>query len=125
MREGSDAAILAFGDRVAPACEAAEQLSSEGIEARVVDMRWVKPLDEDAITSAAETGRIVVVENGIIAGGAGSGVLEVLSRRGLQVPTKLLGIDDRNVPHGKPAVLLAKFSLDAAGIAAAVRDQLN
>ncbi len=121
MREGSDVAILAFGDRVAPACEAAELLAAEGVEARVVDMRWVKPLDEDAIVSAAETGRIVVVENGIVAGGAGSGVLDVLARRGLQVPVKLLGIDDCSVPHGKPAVLLAKLGLDADGIADAVR----
>ena len=121
VRAGDDVAILAFGDRVAPALEAADLLASEGIDARVVDMRWVKPLDEDAIAKAAETGLVVAVENGIIAGGAGEGVLEVLSKRGIEVPTRVLGIDDRIVAHGKPAKLLADLALDASGIASAIR----
>ena len=122
VREGSDAAVLAFGDRVAPAYAAAEELAAEegGIDVRVVDMRWVKPLDEEAIVAAAETGRIVTVENGILSGGAGEGVLEVLARRGISVPVTLLGIDDSFVPHGKPSQLLADLGIDAKGIAAAL-----
>lgn len=125
VREGSDAVILAFGDRVAPALEAAGALAADGIDARVVDMRWAKPLDEDAIAAAAQTRLVVTVENGILSGGAGSGVLEVLAKRGLQVPVVTLGIDDRIVPHGKPADLLAELGLDASGIASALRRALR
>lgn len=124
VREGSDVAILAFGDRVAAALQAAEQLAEEGVDARVVDMRWVKPLDEDAIVAAAGTKLVVTVENGIVSGGAGEGVLHVLTKHGLQVPVRILGIDDQVVPHGKPATLLADLGLDGNGIAAAIRDAL-
>ncbi len=125
VREGSDAAILAFGDRVAPAVEAAETLAEEGISVRVVDMRWVKPLDEEAIAQAAQTKFILTVENGIMAGGAGEGVLEVLAKQGAKVPAKVLAVDDAVVPHGKPAKLLADLGLDSEGIAAAIREGLN
>ncbi len=121
VREGSDVAILAFGDRVAAAVEAAEMLAGEGIDARVVDMRWVKPLDEEAIVAAAQTRLLVTVENGILAGGAGAGVLEVLAKRACNVPTLVLAIDDKVVFHGKPADLLCDLGLDAAGIASAIR----
>ena len=125
VREGNDAAILAFGDRVAPALEAAQRLAADGVDVRVVDMRWVKPLDEQAIIDAAQTGLVVTVENGILAGGAGSGVLEVLAKHGINVPVKLLAIDDCTVPHGTPAKLLADLGLDAKGIEAAVRSHLG
>ena len=124
VREGDDVAILAFGDRVAPSLKAAELLAGEGVQARVVDMRWVKPLDEEAIVAAARTKLVVTVENGILAGGAGSGVLETLSKRGLDAPALQLAIDDRNVPHGKPDLLLADLGLDADGIASRIRARL-
>ena len=125
VREGADVAVLAFGDRVAAAQEAAEVLEKEGIDVRVVDMRWVKPLDEAAIQAAAETKLVVTVENGIVAGGAGEGVLEVLAQNDCHVPTRVLGVADEVVPHGKPAQLLADLGLDAAGIAAAIRKGLK
>lgn len=125
VREGADVAVLAFGDRVAAAQEAAEVLEKEGIDVRVVDMRWVKPLDEAAIQAAAETKLVVTVENGIVAGGAGEGVLEVLAQNDRHVPTRVLGVADEVVPHGKPAQLLADLGLDAAGIAATIREGLK
>jgi 1-deoxy-D-xylulose-5-phosphate synthase len=125
MREGSDVAVLAFGDRVAAAQAAAEQLAEEGVSVRVVDMRWIKPLDEEAIVAAAETKLVVTAENGIISGGAGEAVLQVLAKRGLSVPARVLGIDDQTVPHGKPDKLLADLGLDADGIAAAIRAGLK
>ena len=125
VREGADVAVLAFGDRVAAAQEAAEVLEKEGIDVRVVDMRWVKPLDEAAIQAAAETKLVVTVENGIVAGGAGEGVLEVLAQNDCHVPTRVLGVADKVVPHGKPAQLLADLGLDAAGIAATIREGLK
>ncbi len=124
LREGADVAVLAFGDRVAPALQAAQDLAAEGIDVRVVDMRWVKPLDEAAIESAAQTKLIVTVENGIVAGGAGEGVLQVLSQRGLQVPTRVMGVRDEIVGQGKPAKLLADLGLDAAGIARTIREAI-
>lgn len=125
VREGLDAAVLAFGDRVVPAQQAADMLAEEGIDVRVVDMRWVKPLDETAILAAAETKLVVTVENGIMAGGAGEGVLEVLAQHGCHVPAKVLAIADEVVPHGKPDQLLADLGLDAAGIAVAIREGLK
>ena len=125
VREGADVAVLAFGDRVSCALEAADQLAAEGIDVRVVDMRWAKPLDEEAIKAAAKTRLVVTVENGIMSGGAGEGVLEVLSKNGCQVPTAVLAINDMAVPHGKPAHLLADLGLDAAGIADTIRKAIN
>ena len=121
VREGDDLAILAFGDRVAPALQDAEMLAEDGLEARVVDMRWTKPLDEGEIAEAAKTGLVVTVESGCVLGGAGEGVLEVLSRLGLQVPTRVLGIGDAFVPHGSVAELMAELGLDAQGIARAAK----
>ncbi len=124
VREGSDVALLAFGRMVRYAREAAELLADEGISARVVDMRWVKPLDEQAIAEAAATRAIVTVEDGVVAGGAGSGVLEVLARQGAKVPVRILGIQDVFVDQGPVDQLFADLDLDAPGIAAAVRETL-
>ena len=124
-REGNDVAILSFGSMLASSLDAAELLAAKGVSARVVDMRWVKPLDVDAIADACQTKLVVTVENGIIAGGAGAGVLEVISRLQAQTPTLLLGIDDAVVPHGKPEILMHELGLDAEGIADAVLERLR
>ena len=88
-------------------------------------MRWVKPLDEEAIAAAAATALVVTVEEGVIAGGAGQGVLEVLARLGAQVPAITLGIPDQFVGQGPVGRLFADLGLDAEGIAAAVRAKLK
>ena len=120
LRQGDDAALLAFGDRVAPALEAADILASRGIQARVVDMRWVKPIDAQAVADAAKTKLVVTIENGIVAGGAGSAVLQEVNRLDSRVPVKMLGIPDTFVSHGKTDELLADLGLDASGIAGTV-----
>ncbi|HIY83012.1 1-deoxy-D-xylulose-5-phosphate synthase [Rubneribacter sp.] len=120
VREGKDAAILAFGRMVAPALGAAELLAERGVEARVVDMRWVKPLDANEIARAAETGLVVTVEGGVISGGAGEGVLGEMARLGCVAPALTLGIPDRYIPQGAPKALLHDLGLDAEGIAAAI-----
>ena len=125
VREGGDVALLAFGRMVGCARAAADLLAAEGIECRVVDMRWVKPLDEEAIAAAAATRLVVTVEEGVIAGGAGQGVLEVLARLGAQVPAITLGIPDQFVGQGPVGRLFADLGLDAEGIAAAVRAKLK
>ena len=124
VREGDDAALLAFGRMVGQAQAAAELLASEGMSVRVVDMRWVKPLDEEAIAAAAATGAVVTVEEGVVAGGAGQGVLEVLARQRSQARAITLGIPDAFVTQGPVSQLFADLGLDGEGIAATVRSAL-
>ncbi|MDX1589404.1 MAG: 1-deoxy-D-xylulose-5-phosphate synthase [Oleiphilaceae bacterium] len=116
LREGRGPAILAFGSMVAPAMAAAESL-----DATVADMRFVKPLDHELIRKLAEKHDLLVtVEENVVAGGAGSGVLEYLATEGLQVRTLPLGLPDRFVEHGKPAEQLAECGLDGMGIRVAI-----
>lgn len=124
IREGDDVAILAFGRMVSRAKEAAALLAVRGIDARVVDMRWVKPLDVDEIARAAQTKLVVTVEGGIISGGVGEGVLNELARQGAAVPALTLGIPDTFVPQGSSNQLLHDLGLDAEGIADAVEQRL-
>lgn len=122
-REGEDVAILAFGRMVGQASAAADRLSEQGIHARVVDMRWVKPLDVQAIRAAAETKLVVTVEEGVIAGGVGEGVLGEMARMGLHTPAMNLGIKDAFVTQGGVGQLLHEQGLDAEGIAASVEER--
>ena len=121
VREGDDVAVLAFGRMVAQAKAAAELLADQGISARVVDMRWVKPLDKSAIAQAAETKLVVIVEGGVVAGGVGEGVLGEMAAMGLHTPAMTLGIDDKFVTQGSVNMLLHDLGLDAEGIAKAVK----
>ena len=125
VREGSDVAILAFGNMVAPASEAAAALEDAGLSVRVVDMRWVKPLDVEAIRKAAETRLVVTVEDGVVAGGVGEEVLAELARQNEKVPVLTLGIPDRYIMQGAPDFLMHELGLDAEGIAAAVEEKLE
>ena len=124
VRAGDDVAILAFGKMVARARAAADILAEHGIDARVVDMRWVKPLDRRAIERAAETKLVVTVEEGIVSGGAGEGVLDVLAELGALTPSLVLGVVDRFVSQGKVDLLLRELGLDAEGIASAIERKL-
>ena len=117
LREGEDLLILALGASVYPALAAAEKLEAHGFSATVVNARFVKPLDENLIlTLAAKHGRVLTVEENVLAGGFGSAVLELLADRGLAVAVKRLGIPDIFVEHGAPAILRQKYGLDADGI---------
>lgn len=115
-RQGKNIAILAFGSLLAPALEAAEQL-----DASVVNMRFVKPLDTELLLQiAAEHALIVTVEENVVMGGAGTAVLEALQMANVVRQTLLLGLPDRYIEHGERAQMLAECGLDAAGIVAAV-----
>ncbi len=115
-RIGRRIAILAFGSMVAPALEAGVRL-----DATVVNMRFVKPLDVGLLQRLARTHEtLVTVEEGCIAGGAGSACLECLSAAGIAVNSLLLGFPDNFVEHGEPAELLATCGLDADGIENAI-----
>ena len=125
VREGSDVAILAFGNMVEPANEAAAALEEAGLSVRVVDMRWVKPLDTEAIRKASETRLVVTVEDGVVAGGVGEEVLAELARQNEKVPVLALGIPDRYIMQGAPDFLMHELGLDAEGIAAAIEEKLE
>ncbi len=113
---GSGLALLAFGTMVAPAAAVADAL-----DATLVNMRFVKPLDEDTIASIAASHRaIVTMEENVIAGGAGSAVLECLQQRGLVMPVLRLGVPDQFIEHGSREDNLRTAGLDAAALAAAV-----
>ena len=124
VRVGDDVAILAFGTMVAQAEAAADALAESGVSARVVDMRWAKPLDVDAIRQAAGTRLVVTVEEGVTIGGVGEGILAVLADEGLQVPSLVLGLPDRYVPQGPVLALYHEVGLDGQGIAASILARL-
>jgi len=124
LRSGRDILILAVGSTVYPAISAAETLAAEGLDAGVVNARFVKPLDEELLLDLAEdTGRILCVEENNIVGGFGSAVAELLGEKkgfgGTRI--KRLGIPDVFVEHGTQEELRASLGLDAAGIARAAR----
>lgn len=124
VKPGTDVAILAFGRMVDPALKAATLLEGEGVSARVVDMRWVKPIDKAVIRSAAETKLVVTVEDGVIIGGAGEAVIEVLSEEGLKVDSLTLGLPDEFIEQGKVDILFADLGLDAEGIVSQIKAKL-
>ncbi len=124
LREGSDVALIACGEMVRPALDAAETLAAEGIEAAVLDMYCVKPLDADAVVRAAQGARAVVtVEEAAPTGGLGSMVAQVLGAR-CPRPLTCLSLPDAPVVTGTSPEVFAHYGLDAAGIAKAARETL-
>ena len=116
-RRAQRIAILAFGSLVVPALAAAEEF-----DATVANMRFVKPLDRELVLRLArEHDALVTVEENVVAGGAGSGVAELLAAAGVALPILHLGLPDAFPDHGDPAVILAHVGLDAKGIAASIR----
>jgi transketolase len=121
LREGSDVTIIANGLMVGIALDAAAALAGSGVQARVLDMHTVKPLDEAAIVAAAkDTGRIVVAEEHLHAGGLGSAVASVVCRT-RPVPMEFVNVGDTYAESGDPAGLLRKYGLTAEAIVAAVQ----
>ncbi|WP_251975972.1 1-deoxy-D-xylulose-5-phosphate synthase [Salinicola avicenniae] len=120
-RDGPRIALLAFGSLNTPAAEVAATLNATHL-----NMRSVKPLDGEAVLAAArEHDLVVTLEENVVAGGAGSGVNELLAAAGVQVALLNLGIPDAFVEHGKPAELLRDCGLDAEGIERAIRRRLS
>ena len=119
LKKGSDVSILAFGSCVKEALEAHKMLQDRGIKARVLDMRFVKPLDTKAIADAAlETHKIVTVEDGVLEGGAGQSVLDALMKMDLcnNLKFRSLGIDDQFVSHGDVDQLKTATHIDYKSI---------
>ena len=120
LTEGKDLSIIAIGNMVHPALEAARLLAGEGIQATVINARFVKPLDRELILETARrTGVVVTVEENALMGGFGSAVLELLSEADCSdVRVKRVGIPDHYIEQGSQSQLRADLGLDAAGIAA-------
>jgi transketolase len=124
VAEGRDVTIIASGLLVAQAMLAADALEAEGVQARVIDMHTVKPLDREAISrAAAETGAIVVAEEHLVDGGLGVRVAQVVAETN-PCAMEFVGIHDRYAESGQPDELLDKYGLVARDVAAAVRKVL-
>lgn len=119
--DGTDLTIIATGETVYHAWQAALSLKQQGVSARVLDLSWIKPFDEEAVIRAArETGRIITVEEHSRFGGLGAMVCELLSEH--PVPVRIIGIPDENVIHGSNAEIFHYYGMDAEGIAKAALD---
>lgn len=126
VRTGTDCALLAIGDMVAPALQAAAALEHEGISCEVVNMRFVKPLDTALLEDVSRRFRtIITLENNAVTGGFGSAVAEwVVSAGGPGCRVVMHGIPDRFIDHGSPSELAADLRLDGPGIACVVRSTI-
>ena len=122
LREGKDVAIIATGLCVSESLAAAEKLAADGIDAKVINIHTIKPLDEDLVVAAAkECGKVVTVEEHSVIGGLGSAVCETLSRKA-PTPVKTIGVQDCFGESGPAVALLEKYGLNAEGIYASVKE---
>ena len=125
LRDGKDVTIIASGIMVSRAIEAADMLSAEGVEARVLNMHTWKPIDEDAIIKAVkETGALVTAENHSTNGGLGSAVAEVVVEK-CPAPIEMIGVRDSFGEVGKIPYLSERFGLTTKDIVGAVRRALS
>lgn len=125
--EQQDCVILAYGSPVEYAQQAAAELAEEGISAAVVNARWAKPLDEDLILRLARgTGRVITVEDHMVAGGFGSAVLELLNAHALHsIELRMVGFPDCPVEHGAPSILKELYGLTSSHIKAVAREMVQ
>ena len=122
LREGKDVTIVATGLCVSSALEAAEKLAADGIDAKIINIHTIKPLDEELIVAAAkETGKVVTVEEHSVIGGLGSAVCDALAEK-CPVPMKKIGVQDVFGESGPAAALLAKYKLDGEGVYEQVKE---
>ncbi|MBQ1547514.1 MAG: transketolase family protein [Lachnospiraceae bacterium] len=125
LKEGKDVTLIATGLPVAESIEAEKMLAAEGISVELINMATIKPIDSELILkSAKKTGKVVTVEEHSVIGGLGSAVCEVLSENH-PVPVKRIGINDTFGESGPAVELIKKYGLDAAGIAAQVKNFLK
>lgn len=125
LREGTDVTLVATGLMVGYTLEAAEMLAKEGVNAKVINIHTIKPIDEDLLVAAAkETGKVVTIEEHSVIGGLGGTVCEVLSEK-CPVPVKRIGVYDEFGQSGPATELLHYYKLDAEGIYGQIKDFLK
>ncbi|HVL25275.1 MAG TPA: transketolase C-terminal domain-containing protein, partial [Thermomicrobiales bacterium] len=126
LREGADVALVAVGSMVLNAERAADALAAEGINATVVNARYVKPLDETLLLHLAdEVGAIVTIEENAVAGGFGAGVLELLASHDKRIPVRTLGVPDHIFEQASQNRLRELAGLGIAGIVEAARHVID
>jgi 1-deoxy-D-xylulose-5-phosphate synthase len=127
LREGNDILLLPVGNRVYPALEAAMGLEKVGIDAAVINPRFVKPLDSDLIIDwAVKTGKVVTVEDNACRGGFGSAVLELLASNNLShIKVHILGYADKFMEHGTQEILWRKGHIDGPAIINAAMEMMD
>jgi 1-deoxy-D-xylulose-5-phosphate synthase len=127
LREGQDILIIAIGSTVYPSLRAAERLADVGIQAAVINSRFLKPLDANLLCDwAKRTGKVLTVEENVLQGGFGSAVLELFQEKGLiSIQVKRLGIPDIFVEHGPQALLREKYGIDENGIFKGVKEMFE
>lgn len=124
LRDGKDLTIVATGLCVSEALKAAETLAAEGVDAAVINIHTIKPIDEELLCEyAKKTGKVVTVEEHSILGGLGGAVCEKLSEK-CPVPVKRIGIKDCFGESGPAAELIHKYGIDAEGITAQIKEWL-
>ena len=124
LREGGDLAIIACGEMVYPSVRAATLLEAEHIRTTVIDMHTIKPLDTSSIARAAQTGRILTVEEHSVFGGLGSAVAEFACQN-CPVPMKILGLPDEALYSGTNQDVFSHYGLTAEGIARAAKELIK
>lgn len=126
LKEGKDITIMAIGNTVHNSMKAADKLAEEGIEAGVINCRFVKPLDEETIIKYAQKSeKLLTVEENVLMGGFGSAIIELLESRDINVPVHRLGIPDEFVRHGAVSLLREKYGLTPDGIAEVARQEVE
>ena len=124
LKEGKDVAIIATGLCVNSALEAAEKLAADGIEAKVINIHTIKPLDEELVVAAArETGKVVTVEEHSVIGGLGSAVCDALCAKA-PTPVLKIGVQDVFGESGPAVKLLEKYKLDGQGVYEQIKEYL-
>jgi 1-deoxy-D-xylulose-5-phosphate synthase len=125
LRPGRAVQLWALGDMVPAAVRCAALLQSDGIDTGVVNARFVRPLDRALLAAQASAARLfVTIENGVLAGGFGSGVAEALIATGYRGTVLRFGWPDEFVPHGAGGILMAKYGLTGEAMAAAIKQSL-
>lgn len=126
VRDGCDATVIACGLMVGNALKAAEILENQGVSLRVVDMFCIKPLDDSLVTKCAyETGAIITAEEHSIYGGLGGAVCEAICKCGIQVPVRMVAVNDTHAECGPYLKLQQKYGLDADSIVAKVKEAIS
>ncbi len=117
LKEGKDLTLIGVGPMVAVTLEVAELLKKEGVSCKVINPRFLRPVDDELILACAkENGRVVVVQDVIQKGGFGSYVTELVNCSGLHASTLILGLPDRGIEHGERSLIYKEYGLDAQGI---------
>ena len=126
IEDGQEIALLAEGHMLKAAAEAAELLKADGYQPMLVNLRFIKPLDEEMLLLAAEKcGQIVTVEDNLRMGGLGSKVLEFYGERGIQTDVLTLAFPDKYIEQGTQAQLFRRYGLDARGIYQSIKKRMG